>query len=460
MIFVAVYGPPFVIFMAPALINGFPLVYSDSGTYLVTAIIGRIPPDRPIYYSLFLLPLHWRTNLWLPIAAQAAITIAVLDIFLRRTCPALSRFQLALQLCCLAGLTSLPFFASQIMPDIFTPLMILSLCILIFRPLDVTAGERLFLYAVFLASLCFHQANFLLAIMTLVFALPCRWLFDGGWNRIVRQSLAPGSLLVLGMGLLLMPNYLVHHELVIARGNGIFLLAKLLDDGPGLDYLEAKCRIQRYSICSQVPAIRQHQEAVSSMQTSTSTMTWFLWSGPREAAGDWDGLAPYASSVALTAILDEPGRFVLASLRGFAHQLVLFGTGDGLVVYGPNTLISLVLRNFFPSDVNQSYLTSLQQTGRLNLAIISDLHKMIVIISLLLIMSLIVDVLRSERTLGAIASTLLFALIANAAITGALSDPIDRYQSRISGLVVVAAMTLVYASRFRRPNDKNLAQST
>jgi hypothetical protein len=294
----------------------------------------------------------------------------------------------------------------------------------------------------------------LIAIITLAFAIPFRWLLDGGWNHMIRQSLAPGALLVLGIGLLLLPNYLAHRELVIARGNGTFLLAKLLDDGPGLDYLAAECRIQHYSICSHIPAIRQHQEAVSSMQTNISTMAWFLWGGPREAAGDWDGLRPYAGSVAVAAILHEPGRFVLASLKGFAHQLVLFGTGDGLGEYGPNTLISFVLRNFFPSGVNQSYLTSRQQTGRLNLAIISDLHKTIVIISLVSIMIVIVGVFRSEPPLAVTATTLLFAVIANAAVTGALSTPIDRYQSRISGLVVVAAMMLTYARLFRRPNDR------
>src|SRR6516165_8606518 len=53
--FVATYAPPFVLFMAPALINGFPLMFEgDSGGYLAHGILRDHAPVRPIYYCYFL----------------------------------------------------------------------------------------------------------------------------------------------------------------------------------------------------------------------------------------------------------------------------------------------------------------------------------------------------------------------------------------------------------------------
>src|SRR5438105_2339930 len=40
--------------MVPALVNGFPLVFSDTGTYLRSAFEGVVPADRPYWYGGFI----------------------------------------------------------------------------------------------------------------------------------------------------------------------------------------------------------------------------------------------------------------------------------------------------------------------------------------------------------------------------------------------------------------------
>ena len=42
------------IILIPALINGFPFVYSDTGTYIKSAFEGYIPFDRPYWYGAFI----------------------------------------------------------------------------------------------------------------------------------------------------------------------------------------------------------------------------------------------------------------------------------------------------------------------------------------------------------------------------------------------------------------------
>ncbi|MBN9562714.1 MAG: hypothetical protein J0H14_18610 [Alphaproteobacteria bacterium] len=39
----------------PALLNGYPLVFADTGTYLSQAIDHSLGWDRPVFYSFFLL---------------------------------------------------------------------------------------------------------------------------------------------------------------------------------------------------------------------------------------------------------------------------------------------------------------------------------------------------------------------------------------------------------------------
>jgi len=46
----------------PALYNGFPLVFSDSGTYISQLIERHLGWDRPPFYSLFLLLLGWASH--------------------------------------------------------------------------------------------------------------------------------------------------------------------------------------------------------------------------------------------------------------------------------------------------------------------------------------------------------------------------------------------------------------
>lgn len=42
----------------PAVWNGYPIIFADTGTYLSQAIHRYLGWDRPPFYSLFMLPLH------------------------------------------------------------------------------------------------------------------------------------------------------------------------------------------------------------------------------------------------------------------------------------------------------------------------------------------------------------------------------------------------------------------
>ncbi len=78
----------------PAAINGYPLVFSDTGTYLSQAIQHYVGWDRPIFYSLFMLPLHLTLTTWPVIVVQALLAAYTLHLVRRALLPSVSAWWL------------------------------------------------------------------------------------------------------------------------------------------------------------------------------------------------------------------------------------------------------------------------------------------------------------------------------------------------------------------------------
>jgi hypothetical protein len=118
----------------PALWNGYPIVFADTGTYLSQAVQHYAGWDRPVFYSLFLLPLHLMVTLWPVVAAQALLTAWVLWLVCRTLLPNLSAIGFAAGTAVLSVCTWLPWIVDEVMPDLFTPLLILLIGLLALLP--------------------------------------------------------------------------------------------------------------------------------------------------------------------------------------------------------------------------------------------------------------------------------------------------------------------------------------
>ncbi len=115
----------------PAAINGYPLVFSDTGTCLSQAIHHYLGWDRPIFYSLFLLPLHLTLTTW-PEIVQALLATHTLHLVRRALLPLVSAWWLLPLLAAVALVSALPWLVSQLMPDLFTGPLVLALGLLAF----------------------------------------------------------------------------------------------------------------------------------------------------------------------------------------------------------------------------------------------------------------------------------------------------------------------------------------
>src|SRR4029078_9682910 len=147
--------------------------------------------------------------------------------------------------------TSLPWFASQMMPDVLFPAGVLAIYLLAFG--DLRLGERIALCAVIAFAVVSHMA--LLALLIgIVGALALARLLKV--STAPRLSLAP---LPCAAGLVLAPvsNLLITGQFALTPGGASFLFGRLLEDGIITRYLDERCPTPSLRICA-------HREGLSS----------------------------------------------------------------------------------------------------------------------------------------------------------------------------------------------------
>jgi hypothetical protein len=123
--------------LIPVFFNGYPFVFSDTGTYISSGFEDTITENYPITYRLFVKHISLANSLWLVVLAQAIIVNILIWYFIKLITGAANK---ALNFIYLSGIlfltaiTSMPWFSGLIMPDIFTPISFLLLAILLLEP--------------------------------------------------------------------------------------------------------------------------------------------------------------------------------------------------------------------------------------------------------------------------------------------------------------------------------------
>lgn len=423
----------------PALWNGYPLLFSDTGALLEMSLEPTMGWDKPWVYPPFMHLFHWRTALWPVAVAQAMLLSAVLwavgstvraepaealglpdrpfdnpgaggsvQPTAYTAYPVQGWFHLALCLV-LAALTAAPWFASLLMPDFFTPIAVLCLVLLAAR----RGWGWAVLGAVAIASHLSHLPMAAACIVALG-VLHRRW----PWR--------PAGALAGAVALLLLINSVGFGRATLSPHGSVFALARLIGDGPGRWYIDRVCPGAGLKLCAW-----QGRLATDSDD--------FLWApyGPlwdRSLWGDAFGpvaLAPEAQRLVPAIIAAYPGAVATAALRNAAAQVVRMQVGDALVPDYLNDAVAPKLALYFPAAELARYQGSRQLAGRLT-APPDWLQFGALGLGLIGTVGLLLT-----RRWRPFAGVVLVALLANAGTTGALSAPHDRYQARVAWLLLL-----------------------
>lgn len=383
-------------------------------------MLARDPSIRSPTWSLLSWGLAVGGGFWLLALLDALVAAATVELFLARLLGVAPGRRVAI-MAGMALLTSLPWFASYLMPDLYAGLMILAVALAAFAWPALTGVERGAALALYLLSITFHSSHLLLAVALMVPAV----LLPVTGDRRAWRALRLGLPIAGAVALLLATGWLGFGRLTLTPQGAPFLLARSWEDGPARAYLKAACPGAGWAICPHVGRL-------------AGTAQGFLWR-PDDSYWSMD-LATRAAvraeepAILLRALAPDPWRQATAALANGVAQLGELGLDD--FVLGRGAAVT-------PDDYTFVHLPSAPAAvwglGGFSATIYATV---VVALGGLLIWSA-----RQRATAGnpitACVLLVLAALILNAAICGALSGAHPRYQSRVVWLVPLLAAGLL-----------------
>ncbi len=400
----------------PAVVNGYPLVFSDTAGLADMGLAPTIGWDKPWVYGPLILLLHAGLSLWGVVAGQALAVSAILWLAARVT--GLAGPWRHVGLCAVLAVGStLPWFVPFVMPDVLAPLVVLCLFVLgwgRFGTLPLLAVGVL--AAVAVAS---HLAHLVLAAGCLVPVAVLR----------TRRLLVCAAPLVAALAWLLGSNLVGNGVWGVSPYGSVFALARLQADGPAADYLRDVCPAAGYRLCAWSSQLPMDSDA-------------FLWSPDGPIWGGESGptlVAPEASRIVAATLRQEPAQAARHAVANTLRQLARVSVGDTL---GPQYLVATVgklLRTYFPAAELQRFLRSRQVAGTLPAvaAPLRGLHLLLLCLGAAGTFVVMPLAWRGNPALAGLAVMVVFGILANAFATGALSGPHDRYGARLAWLIIL-----------------------
>jgi hypothetical protein len=324
--------------------------------------------------------------------------------------------------------TALPWLASELLTDIFAGLAVLALHGLIRHGDRLATVERITLVVFIAFAASTHSATYAVLLVLWVAALAV---------SLINRKLAPrvgiaqaAAAMALGAAMLLATNYVLARQVAWTPGGYGIAFARMLQDGIVTRYLNDHCQDARLTLCPYR----------NELPTDADD---FLWGGGVfDKLGRFEGLGDEMRTIVLESLRDYPALQAKAALVATARQLVSVGTGEGIVTELWHTHV--IIENYARSTV-PAMRAARQQNGEIGFAAINviDLPVALMCIALLPVLMLLALWGPEFVEIGSLATTVALALLGNAAFCGVISNPHDRYGSR---MVWIATFTVALAA--------------
>ena len=280
---------------------------------------GTIDTGRSVYYAILLYLSDQIAGVWLLVAVQALTASWILHLVCRRLLPRSSSAGFLCLIGALTTLSSLPFFVGYLMPDVFAGLYIIAVALLIAFPQRLTGFDRVALWFLVVASFLFHRSHLFSAVLLLSLITGFLLVFDRSRLRIAAYGLFSMALpSPLGSSASFYSTSRRGRLLVSPATPPPYLLARVIEDGPGADYLRKSCVDKKYAVCKFVDRMPM-------------SVTDFLWSTD-PGKGVWDIVTPQERQQIIAeqfeivshSVLLEPFQQMMATTDNFMQQLINF----------------------------------------------------------------------------------------------------------------------------------------
>lgn len=421
------------LFIWPACYNGYPLFYSDSGTYMRSSIELEMPMDRPLFYGIFLRITAMQARLWVPVVVQGFITWWILNRTMKRLFPDFGWIAQGSVYLLLAVLTGLPWYTAQIMPDLFTALAVL-LVYLIYADRPAPTPIRITYFILLFVAIGTHFSNTLIVglVAGTVVLVCCRRIYR---NQDGFRASSLGIFAVLGVVSLAhcLCNYVQYDTFRMSRGTNLFLVAKCCETPLLITYM----RENHNHIAFPFPE--------SEIDSIPNSACGFLW----EAKSPLNN--PNVDRIAMNTafgpvmedLLSQPkyrNWFIREAFASTWTQLHMHRVGSGLVPYRENTPPYALMESEFRSELPQ-YRNAFQQRHTMEINYHRFISNAVYCCSvLIIIVGSCFRVIRSK--LGLFIGIVVLGVVANAFITASLANVYDRLQVRVVWLTTFLAIVI------------------
>jgi len=418
------------IFLLPAIINGYPLVYSDTSTYIASGFTLQPPVDRPIMYGLFLRFTSLNgVTLWSVVVLQGLLLSMLLyrvHNFLADGFDKKWKSTGYLLLVTISSLSGAGWAASHLMPDIFTSIMVLTFLLII---LEARASRSsVSMYILFGISVAVHFSHVPISLALLLIAFLV-WIYQH------RRGTKPFKLRILAilLGIILLGYGSMASS--SSKSRHVFLMGAFIEQGIIGEFLQEHCEERPYKLCA--------------FRDSLPAYSWqFIWepSSPLYQLGGWKETREEFSEI-INQTFTSPKYIwihVKASLRETGKQVVRFQTVQPLGVAPNREQLRARIFQYIPSD-GERYDGAIQnKTNLLALVWLNPVQLILIFLSLALL-SYVVYRKQAWKIppLRMTALIILSAILLNAFISGTFANAIDRMGNKMIWLLPMVTILLL-----------------
>lgn len=438
-----------------SLYNGHPLMFPDSGVYIYTATGRAVTLDRSPFYGLFggLFMMGRLSTTWLWIWSLAQCFIVALSMLLL-TKAMLPRWSVGHRVALLVPIvlmTALPWHASQIMPDALAGSVAILSLISLNRRLS-HPGTATFLLLLLVITLV-HNTHFFILAAAAAAMLIAGWISGASAQQQYRVAARASGILILGVVLTVALNGVAHGRWQFAPMGNYFVFASLQQERLTQEWLDEHCPTPRASNLCQIRD-RLGADSQAILRDSTNPVHKLVTDSRIDPQ-----IMAEMGYVARSAVVAYPAAFVESVARDTAEQFISFAPLNDLCPEGCSKRghpLDHYLGGIDPTMMDR-FLQSRQGRGDIDKTLMRRLVVPMTWTGLVALFIVLVPAFRRrDRALLDMLLAVILALVVSAIITGALSEPYDRYQSRLAWLAPLAALIGAARLRYnRRDGHKN-----
>jgi hypothetical protein len=436
--------------------NGAPMVTSDSGAYMTSGNHLVVPNDRPIFYGLFLIASNFRITMWTSLFLQTFVLSHLIHELLHIFFKDLNNISKLLIYALILFFTSVAWYTVQVMPDIFTPILGLSIIVYLFSESDkskiqkkIFNKENVLLTIIFI-SLLMHLSHLFIVLGTIFIYLILSFIFKTLARKRIRMYKV-FLLLPIAVLIICFSNVAGKKGFVLSKASHVFLIGKLCENGMLKTILNDKCATKNYKLCAFKNKIPKH--------------SWeFVWSadGAFAKSGGWDSSKMEYSEIINTSFSESKYQKLHAqeAAKATFQQVQLSDVGDGLnSFYDSKYITDIVKGDYFLGG--KAFMSSKQNLVGFPLEKINMLIKNYLILTACLSFILLLFI-RDEKVRLLFVLMIIFVIM-NAGVTGAVANVLSRLNSRalwllpfMSTALIMNFLNQLYNNKFKKASANKI----